>query len=65
MSADQLASTLSDTAFHGYRNTSDGQAGVGSDDLVDPVWLAAWVVLRTIHLIAKPRDGFPVHVVYW
>ena len=63
--ADQLASTFSETAFHGYRNASHGHAGVGSDDLVDPVRFAARVVLRAIHLVPKPRDGLPVYIVQW
>jgi hypothetical protein len=63
--ADQLASTFSDTAFHGYRNTSYGHARVGGDDLVDSVWFAAWVVLWALHLVAKPRDGLPVYIVQW
>jgi len=63
--ADQLASTFSDTAFHGYRNTSYSHAGMGSDDLVDPMWFAARVVLRAMHLVAKPRDGLSVYIVQW
>jgi hypothetical protein len=63
--ADQLASTFSDTAFHGYCNTPHGHAGVGSDDLIDPVWLAARVVLWAIHLVAKPGDGLSVYIVQW
>lgn len=41
------------------------RVGGGSDDLVDPVRFAARVVLRAIHLVAKPRDGLPVYVVQW
>lgn len=62
---DQLASTFSNTAFHGYRSTSYSYAGVGGDDLVDSMWFAAWVVLRAVHLIAKPRDGIPVYIMRW
>lgn len=63
--ADQLASTFRDTAFHGYRHTSHGHAGVAGNDLVDSVWFTTWVMLRAIHLVAKPRDGLPVYVVLW
>jgi len=63
--ANQLATALSDTAFHSYRSTPYGHAGVGSDDLVDPVWYAARVVLRALHLVAKPRDRLPIYVVQW
>jgi len=38
---------------------------VGSDDLVDPVWFAARILLRAIHRVAKPRDGLPVYIVQW
>lgn len=63
--ANQLASALSDTAFHCYRNTSHGHAGVGGNDLVDPMWFAVRVVLWALHLVAKPCDGLPVYIVQW
>jgi len=38
---------------------------MGGNDLVNAVWFAAWVVLRTIHLVAKPRDRLAVDIVRW
>jgi hypothetical protein len=63
--ADQLASTFSDTVFRGYRNAPYGQGGMSSDDLVDPMWLAARVVLRALYQVAKSRDGLAVYIVQW
>jgi hypothetical protein len=65
MRTDQLAPTFSDTVFHGYCNAPYGQRGVGSDNLVDPVWFASRVVLGAVHLVAKPRDGLTVYIMEW
>lgn len=65
MLADQFASAFSDAAFHSDWSAAHGQRSVGSDDLVEPMRFAAWVILRTIYLVAKPSDGFSVDIVQW